>query len=168
MLSPTQAKIFHSKIEYQHAGPQPSVSRRRRRVTGAVSKEIFHMTIPFASFLHRAMESGSRSTVLKPLGWLIVICASSSIASFRFSAPVWMGTTFGALGAFSIILYLVAYVYFGLTDKDALRSEKYSIQKLAIQKGFIGDDMSGYIPLSEKPLNATQGLLPDNSQKEDK
>ncbi len=59
----------------------------------------------------------------------------------------------GGMCVSSIALYIVGFIYFGLTDKDALRSETFSIQKMAIQKGFIGDDKSGYIPLEQ---NASQ------------
>lgn len=44
-------------------------------------------------------------------------------------------------------LYLGAYLYFMFTDKDALRSETYSIQKLAIERGLRGDDLTGVITL---------------------
>jgi len=70
------------------------------------------------------------------------------VGSHRFGSPIWLANTIGILCIISIILYIVFYMYFAFTDKDALRSEKYSIQKLAIQKGFIGDDQTGYIPLS--------------------
>lgn len=97
------------------------------------------------TLFQRALASGSRSTVLNPLAWLIGLCASASIASFHYGTPSWLGTMFGVLSGLSIVLYLASYVFFGATDKDALRSEKFSIQKLAIQKGFIGDDQVGYI-----------------------
>lgn len=123
------------------------------------------MADPVALFLQRALASGSRSTVLKPLAWLIGLCASASIASFSFSSPVWLGSMFGVLGGVTIVLYFVSYIYFGITDKDALRSERYSIQKLAIQRGLVGDDDVGYIEvetaevknsLSSSPLVTTR------------
>lgn len=33
-------------------------------------------------------------------------------------------------------------------DRDSLRSEKFTIQKLAIEKGIMGDDVTGIAPLS--------------------
>lgn len=118
---------------------------------------------PIWSMLHQALASGSRSTVLKPLGWLIGLTLTGAIAAFRFSSSIWFSNTLGALCVLAILLYFVAYIYFGLTDKDALRSEKYSIQKLAIQKGFIGDDQIGYIPLANN--TAPPALLSADSPK---
>jgi hypothetical protein len=107
------------------------------------------MPDPFVTLLQRALAQGSRSTVLNPLGWLTGICATASIAAFSCKSPAWLGIMFGSLAGISIILYLVAYIYFGLTDKDALRSERFSIQKMAIQKGFIGDNLSGYFKVTD-------------------
>ena len=44
-------------------------------------------------------------------------------------------------------LYLGAYVYCLVTDRDALRSETYTIQKMAIEKGFVGDSLTGVLSL---------------------
>ena len=49
----------------------------------------------------------------------------------------------GVSAAVAIVLYLIAYIYFAFKNPDELRSESYSIQKLAIEKGFIGDSISG-------------------------
>lgn len=106
------------------------------------------MADPFWSMFHQALASGSRSTVLKPLGWLIALTLAGAIGAFRLAAPTWFANTLGGLCVLAIVLYFAAYVYFALTDKDSLRSEKYSIQKMAIQKGFIGDDQFGYMPLN--------------------
>ena len=43
----------------------------------------------------------------------------------------------------TIIVYVFAYIYLLLHDRDALRSEKYSIQKLAIEHGLVGDSETG-------------------------
>ena len=117
------------------------------------------MADPFWSLLHQALASGSRSTVLKPLGWLVALTLTGAIGAFRLAATPWFSNTLGALCLLSIILYFVAYIYFAIIDRDALRSEKYSIQKMAIQKGFIGDDQTGYIPL-ENPMGKNHRNLP--------
>ena len=43
----------------------------------------------------------------------------------------------------TIIVYVFSYIYLLLHDRDALRSEKYSIQKLAIERGLVGDSETG-------------------------
>lgn len=51
----------------------------------------------------------------------------------------------------SVPLYGFAYVYCLLYDRDALRSERYSLQKMAIEHGMIGDSKTG--PFSETELS---------------
>ncbi|VVE15125.1 hypothetical protein PIN31115_02833 [Pandoraea iniqua] len=94
-------------------------------------------------------ESGSRSTVLQPLGWFIGISFSASVALFSVHAPIWAGAAALGLAGLGAIVYLGAYGYFAVTDKDSLRSEKYGIQKMAIQRGIVGDDL-GYV-IEESP-----------------
>ena len=62
------------------------------------------------------------------------------------------------LAAIAILFYLGAYVYFASRDPDALRSERYSIQKLAIERGFIGDSTAGNVNLKD--------IRPDSSEKD--
>lgn len=116
---------------------------------------------PWGTLLHKALAQGNRSTVLHSLGWLLGICSASSISAFGFKAPIWLGTMFGIAAAISIALYLMSYIYFGLTNPDLLRSEKYHIQKMAIQKGFVGDNSTGFIKLPEdvKSLPSAQGKM---------
>ncbi len=119
---------------------------------------------PIGMLLHKALARGSKSSVLNPLGWFIVICAASCISSFSLRIPEWIGTTFGILFIVGSVFYLGFYAYFSFTGKeDCLRSEKFAIQKMAIQKGFyVGDDVTGLFKLS-KSIKA----LPEGS-KEDK
>jgi hypothetical protein len=94
--------------------------------------------------LDQAAAQGSRSTVLRPLGWIVAICASAALAAVQFKAPTWIIVMFGVSAGLGITLYLGSYIYCLATGKeDLLRSETYSIQKLAIEKGFVGDSLAG-------------------------
>jgi hypothetical protein len=89
----------------------------------------------------------SRSDVLKPLAWLIGILALS-IALFLYAkAPGWLVATLGVSFIVAIFLYFACYLYCLMNDRDALRSEKYSINKMAIEHGVYGDNNSGVISL---------------------
>jgi hypothetical protein len=101
------------------------------------------------AFLEQATEQGSRSTVLKPLGWMMAMLIAATISGFGF-CPVWVGIIFATFAALTMCLYLFAYIFFMFKDKDALRSETYSIQKLAIEKGFVGDDMHGVLEIRDE------------------
>ena len=46
-------------------------------------------------------------------------------------------------------LFVGAYIYCLFHDREALRSETYSIQKLAIEKGFLGDSVTGMFEVDE-------------------
>ena len=118
------------------------------------------MAAPIWSVLQQALASGSRSTVLKPLGWLIALTLAGAISAFKFNPDIWFSDVLGGMCIASIVLYIVAYVYFGITDKDALRSETFSIQKMAIQKEFVGDDQVAYIPIKNTSASAQQIALP--------
>lgn len=101
------------------------------------------------ALFNQMTAGGSRSTVLGPIGWMMPICVLATLASVEYEAPAWLTEMFAAFTALTFLLYLIAYVYCLFTDKDALRSERYSIQKMAIEKGLIGDDNIGLIPAEE-------------------
>jgi uncharacterized membrane protein len=101
------------------------------------------------ALFEQAITTGYRSTVLNPLNWLISILTTGGICSYHFGVPIWVTTTFFGFDIMAIIIYLFAYIYLMFKDKDALRSEKYSIQKLAIEKGIYGDSVHGILTNDE-------------------
>ncbi|WP_460095891.1 hypothetical protein [Pseudomonas sp. S3_C01] len=98
-------------------------------------------------FLEQATAKGARSTVLKPLYMMMAVCIAGVFASFHFAFPVWISYIFAFFIVLTMSLYLFSYVYCLYKQPDALRSETYSIQKLAIQRGFVGDDKTGLVPV---------------------
>jgi len=131
------------------------------------------MVAQFNEIAQRFLSGGSRSTALRPLGWLLGLLFTATIASFVYGCPSWIGTCF-AIGSFAAVaLYIIAYIYFAFTDKDALRSETYHIQKMAIERGFFGDDISGIHKFSDiipqvKTLAVTPPDLGLKGEKDDK
>jgi hypothetical protein len=59
-------------------------------------------------------------------------------------APEWLIVALGASLVLVFLTSLFAYVYFMLKAPDALRSESFNLSKLAMDKGLIGDDVSGF------------------------
>ncbi|ENG7518035.1 hypothetical protein ABVD55_001180 [Vibrio harveyi] len=57
----------------------------------------------------------------------------------------WLLILLATLTVVSVILYVFAYIYFMFKNPDALRSEKFNIEKMAIQKGIVGDSQLGVI-----------------------
>jgi hypothetical protein len=62
---------------------------------------------------------------------------------------MWAGVVAMVVVGFAALVFLGTFVFFAVKDPDLLRSESYSIQKLAIQKGIVGDD-TGYITEAEE------------------
>lgn len=93
--------------------------------------------------LNKSDASGSKSTILKPLTWFISIIIAGIVLLIKIGSPAWLIIMFSIIMGLSILIFFFAYVYCLFTDKDAIRSEKYSIQKLAIEKGLYGDSVSG-------------------------
>jgi hypothetical protein len=98
---------------------------------------------------------------------IISVLASVTLGSVVFQAPTWLSIVFATFTGLPILLFLAAYIFFMIRDPEALRSERYSIQKMAIEKGLIGDDLHGLIEPSE---GTTQPSLPaaaaDESQEQ--
>jgi hypothetical protein len=107
--------------------------------------------------LHEAMQRNTKSTVLKSLGWLVGILSASTILASHYGLDKWLVVMFATLDCTSIVVYITAYIYFAFKDPDLLRSEKFTIQKMAIQHGIVGDDISGFIKvvkIGDTPLLA--------------
>ena len=119
------------------------------------------------AFLQQASEQGSRSTVLKPLNWLLGLLIAATIIALYYRLPEWIGVLLAVSVMVVLGLFLFAYVYCLFKDRDALRSETYSIQKLAIEKGFVGDNIQGVVELRE-PGVVRQLAESSESSSEDK
>jgi hypothetical protein len=91
----------------------------------------------------------SRSDVLKPLAWLVGMLALGVVLMVVAKAPDWVlqPIVWALMG--SIILYICAYTFCLFVDRDALRSEKYSLNKMAIEHGLIGDSSAGLFEKKE-------------------
>jgi hypothetical protein len=92
----------------------------------------------------------SRSDVLKPLAWLVGILATSTIAAVFGKAPSWLLVLQAVFLGGTIFLYAAAYCYCLLRDRDALRSERYSLNKMAIEHGYFGDDRTGLVDMGAR------------------
>jgi hypothetical protein len=95
------------------------------------------------AFLNQATAQGSRSTVLRPVTWFSGVLLFGLLACFELKAPEWASKTLAAMLFVTFLLFLGAYLFCLVKDRDALRSETYSIQRLAIEKGYIGDNIAG-------------------------
>lgn len=117
------------------------------------------------SLINQASVGQSRSSVLNPIQWLLVILIVGFCLSLGFHAPTLLMIVLGVGIALALLLFFAAYVYFGKTNPDALRSESYSLTKLAIQNRLMGDSLAGVrqVPVAE-PVTGGGQLLPESSE----
>jgi hypothetical protein len=107
----------------------------------------------FFAVLLRSAASGSRTSALAPLHWLLGLVLAAFIASLTFNAPTWARVLFATLSTAIVVLDAAAYVYLLLNDRDALRSERFTIEKMRIEHGLIGDSLIGVANVSQGQPN---------------
>lgn len=117
------------------------------------------------NFLQNVLESFegrvSRSTVLKPLNYLLGFLIFLLISAYSVDMPLFIGkATFIAI-LIIVAIYLGVYVYFAITNPDALRSEWFMLNRYALEQKAYGDDISGLI----ESLKGAQKQIIDSHQK---
>jgi hypothetical protein len=100
----------------------------------------------FVSTLREQMHATlSRSDVLKPVAWLVGLLVTLTLGLTIGGVPHWLLIVSSSLLGASVLLYVGAYLFCLIVDRDSLRSEKYSLQKMAIEHGIYGDNRTGII-----------------------
>ena len=107
------------------------------------------MTKTFRDYLERNRGRGRRSTALAPI---IALCAVFVAAgpglSFSDAANWVMIGWYVILGSL-VSLFGGAYIYFMLKRPEMLRSERFVLEKLAIEKSTFGDNLQGHVDMSK-------------------
>jgi hypothetical protein len=112
------------------------------------------------------MASGARSTALQPLAWLAGILTVGLVFAPSRNAPSWVLGVFAGLLGVSVAIFLCSYIYFALNQPDALRSEKFTLSKMAIEKNLIGDNRAGLLEISEVEVATKAVALPNPKEGE--
>ena len=102
-------------------------------------------------YLEHASASGRRSTVLSTLIVMGGVLLAGLVGSLLSSAPEWLlkwllGLIVGDAGLFGI-----AFLYFMFKSPDALRSESFELEKMAMERGFFGDSLQGSFVQGDGP-----------------
>ena len=125
-----------------------SQSPRRRKHAPANDRHlratIANAVDPFFAYLSRANASGSRGTALAPLHTMFALVLAAFLTSIHIMAPRPVLVLFGILCLVAFVLECGAYMYLLRYDRDALRSERFTLEKLRLQKGLMGDSVSGF------------------------
>lgn len=73
---------------------------------------------------------------------------------------------FAVLVCVVFVVYVVAYSYFAVKAPDYLRTEKYSLSKLAIERSVTGDNLSGFVdPMLESTAKSLSLSTPPEGKK---
>jgi threonine/homoserine/homoserine lactone efflux protein len=111
----------------------------------------------FRSLLQQATAQASRANALNPLAWAFGLALSALLVAARISgAPQWLLVLLGVAVAGTGSAFLVAYFILLFIDRDALRSERFTLSKLAIEKSVTGDSLRGFTALDI----GAQNILP--------
>lgn len=102
--------------------------------------------------LSHSDASGAKSTILKPLTWFLALIIGGILLLLQFDSPMGLTIMFAIIFCIGVVIFFFVYIYCLIHDRDSLRSEKFTIQKLAIEKGIMGDDIIGIIPPSNNYL----------------
>lgn len=113
------------------------------------------------AFLSQATASGGRSTVLQPLGWLVATLTLGIGLASASGSPLWSIKLLGILLSICVAVYLLGYIYFAITNPDALRSEKFTLSKMALEKNLIGDNTAGLLEMEEAGSSNKATVLPN-------
>lgn len=95
------------------------------------------------SFMSQATAKGAKSSALHSLQWTLAILLSFVPICLFANAPEWLLVFIVALVFIVIITLVFAYGYLLVKNPDALRSETFTLSKMAIEKGLIGDSLLG-------------------------
>jgi hypothetical protein len=86
-----------------------------------------------------------RSTALVALQWFAGITLVGLLAAIVEKAPAWVLIGLGITFVILVAAFLGAYFYLLMYDRDALRSERFTLSKIAMERGLLGDSTRGLV-----------------------
>lgn len=90
----------------------------------------------------------SRTDAMRPATFLLLATVLLLLASTQLAALQWAVGYMVAVFSASLVFYGACYVFFMLTGPDALRSERFVLDKLAIEHR-VGDNFTGLVDQGE-------------------
>ncbi|WP_152998358.1 hypothetical protein [Pantoea stewartii] len=119
----------------------------------------------FSSLFGQANQSGEKSTVLHTIIWLLGVVIVGVVLLARYQAAAWIIIPFLCIFIFGSIFYACVFWFCLKNNPDLLRSERMVIQKLAIEKQYVGDSINGdFTEPSPKIMNQNSDRLLDDNK----
>lgn len=94
--------------------------------------------------LSHSDASGARSNVLKPLTWFLAIITVAFLLACKENGIIWVQIFFAVILGVTVFVFLGVFIYCLIKNPDSLRSESFTIQKIALEKGVYGDNQVGF------------------------
>lgn len=94
--------------------------------------------------LLRARASESRSSALAPLNPLSSVLVGALLVLVLVKAPTWL---LGVVAGFLLVIvvtFVSSYLFLLRHNVEALRSESFTLEKLRIDRGLLGDTSTGF------------------------
>lgn len=113
-------------------------------------------------FFERSSAKGARSSALHSLHVAIGLDFSGMMAAIWLDAPEWAVKLLAVILVVLFLVYVFAYLFLLFRDRDALRSESFTLSKLAMEKGLVGDDLTGLISAAESGQNLIESEVSGN------
>lgn len=95
--------------------------------------------------IQSAQLNARTTSALNPVLWLVATLSTSVAVSAAVGAVWWVTALLASGVGLSVLVTLGLAVFFAVKAPDALRSERYVIQKMAIERGALGDSVVGLI-----------------------
>ena len=104
--------------------------------------KINDMAGKYSEMLEHATSQGYRSNVVKPLLGMMIIILAAIIFLYKVEAIIF-ANILGGIAILLVLAFLFSYFYCLFKNPDLLRSERYNLEKTALEKIAIsGDSMS--------------------------
>ena len=117
------------------------------------------------SFFSQASARGARSTALHALQWAIGLLLSAMALLVFGRAPEWLLVGIAIAICAVLTVFLAAFVYLLFHNPDALRSEHFSLSKMAIEKGLVGDNIAGLVdPMTVENVTSRRLTIATNDE----
>lgn len=103
----------------------------------------------------------AKSTAMSPILWLIAVVFSGTGILYLATQQIYV-VYCGLFFILCLLAYAIrCYDFFMKNDPDRLQSERYSIKKMELQQGQIGDTTSGLIDQSQARIIDTESVVKD-------
>lgn len=109
----------------------------------------------FKTLSQGSNAKGARSTALHSLQWGLGLILAGLTTATWVKSPDWIIILLAILLCTLFLTYIGSYIYLLFSDRDALRSESFTLSKMAIERGLLGDNVTGLI---DESTGATKAL----------